>query len=58
VADLVLFPLQDVLGLGSESRMNKPATPSGNWRWRYRPEMLNAGHAERLRKLAQLYERA
>jgi 4-alpha-glucanotransferase len=58
VADLVLFPLQDVLGLGSESRMNKPATPSGNWRWRYRPEMLNGGHAERLRKLARLYERA
>ena len=39
VANTVLFPLQDVLGLGSEARMNTPAVPSGNWRWRFRAEM-------------------
>lgn len=57
VADTVLIPLQDVLGLGSEARMNRPATLAGNWRWRYRPEMLEPGTAERLRELTELYER-
>jgi 4-alpha-glucanotransferase len=57
VADTVLIPLQDVLGLGSESRMNQPATLGGNWRWRYRAEMLTPDIAPRLRELAQLYER-
>ena len=41
VADTVLFPLQDVLGVGSEGRMNLPGTSSGNWRWRFRQEQLN-----------------
>ena len=36
VADTVIFPLQDLLGLGSEARMNRPSTASGNWRWRFR----------------------
>jgi len=40
VADTVLFPLQDVLGFGSEGRMNLPGTSSGNWRWRFREENL------------------
>ncbi|HTS48860.1 MAG TPA: 4-alpha-glucanotransferase [Bryobacteraceae bacterium] len=57
VADTVLIPLQDVLGLGSEARMNQPATIGGNWRWRYQPEMLTAEIAERLAKLARVYER-
>jgi 4-alpha-glucanotransferase len=34
VADTVVFPMQDVLGLGSEARMNTPSVASGNWRWR------------------------
>ena len=57
VADTVLIPLQDVLGLGSESRMNQPATLGGNWRWRYRREMLTPQIAQRLAELARLYER-
>ncbi len=57
VADTVLFPLQDVLGLGSEARMNMPGTSSGNWRWRARPGALDAGVTERLRRLAELYDR-
>ena len=35
VADTAIIPLQDVLGLGSEARMNTPNTTSGNWSWRY-----------------------
>jgi 4-alpha-glucanotransferase len=57
VADTVLIPLQDVLGLGSEARMNQPATLSGNWRWRYLPEMLTPETASELRKITELYER-
>jgi len=57
VADTVLFPLQDVLGLGSEARMNLPATLGGNWRWRYRSGALKPELARRLRELTQLYER-
>ncbi len=58
VADTVLFPLQDVLGLGSEARMNTPSTASGNWRWRCRPGALTPGLAERLRLLTETYERS
>jgi 4-alpha-glucanotransferase len=57
VADTVLFPLQDVLGLGTEARMNLPATLGGNWRWRYRAGALKPELAERLRELTELYER-
>jgi 4-alpha-glucanotransferase len=57
VADTVLIPLQDVLGLGSCARMNQPATMGRNWRWRYRAEMLAPQIAERLRELTELYER-
>lgn len=57
VADTVLFPVQDVLGLGSEARMNMPGTSSGNWRWRLRPGALDAGVTERLRRLAEIYDR-
>jgi len=58
VADTVVFPLQDVLGAGKEGRMNVPGTPTGNWRWRFRGERLNTGMAERLRKMALIYERS
>ena len=57
VADTVLFPLQDVLGLGGEARMNTPAVPSGNWRWRYRAEMLTGEIGARLNELVILYDR-
>jgi 4-alpha-glucanotransferase len=57
VADTVLIPLQDVLGLGTESRMNQPATLGGNWRWRYAPGALTPDIANRLRELVDLYDR-
>ena len=58
VADVAVQPLQDVLGLGGEARMNRPATASGNWRWRARAEDLRPDLAARLRRLAELYGRA
>ncbi|MGP0071626.1 MAG: 4-alpha-glucanotransferase [Bryobacteraceae bacterium] len=57
VADTVLIPMQDVLGLGNEARMNQPATLGGNWRWRYRTGALKPELAERLREMAELYDR-
>lgn len=57
VADTVIFPIQDILGAGSEARMNVPGTATGNWRWRFRGETLNEEMAERLRSMATLYDR-
>ena len=52
-ADTVLIPLQDVLGLGSEARMNIPGTNSRQWEWRFGWEMLTDRMAERLLKLTR-----
>jgi 4-alpha-glucanotransferase len=57
VADAVIVPLQDVLVLGSEARMNHPGRADGNWSWRFRPEMLGAWHLSRLREMTELYAR-
>lgn len=57
VADIAIVPLQDVLGLGTEARMNLPGRVSGNWKWRYRPGTLNRELSSRLRSLATLYDR-
>lgn len=58
VADVAIIPLQDLLGLGSEARMNLPAKSSGNWRWRYKPEMLTAKIGDRLKELTEIFGRA
>jgi 4-alpha-glucanotransferase len=57
VADTVLFPMQDILGLDSEARMNTPSVPSGNWRWRLRREALHGEHGDSLRRLTEVYGR-
>lgn len=51
-ADTAMFPLQDVLGLGSEARMNRPNTNSGNWTWRFTAGALNNEVGSRLRTLS------
>lgn len=58
VADTAVIPLQDVLGLGNEARMNLPGTSGGNWSWRFQAGGLNATLARRLRELSELYGRA
>jgi len=57
VANVAVVPMQDVLGLGTEARMNLPGTVSGNWKWRYRPGALTADLSTRLRTLVSLYDR-
>jgi 4-alpha-glucanotransferase len=48
-AALAMIPVQDVLELGSEGRMNTPGEPYGNWTWRLEPGQLTDGHAAKLR---------
>jgi 4-alpha-glucanotransferase len=58
VANTAIVPMQDVLGLGREARMNQPATSSGNWRWRVMPGAVTDALAERLAILVETYDRA
>ncbi|NIM19170.1 MAG: 4-alpha-glucanotransferase [Candidatus Latescibacteria bacterium] len=58
VCRLVVVPMQDVLGLGSEARMNRPAVAEGNWEWRMKMEQATPGLAEHLARLTQIYGRA
>jgi len=53
-ADRAVVPMQDVLGLGSEARMNTPSKTDGNWAWRVRGDALTAERAARLKRLAIL----
>jgi 4-alpha-glucanotransferase len=57
VANQAIACLQDVMSLGAEARMNFPSTESGNWQWRYTPEMLTDALCARLRELTIIYER-
>jgi 4-alpha-glucanotransferase len=57
VADTAIVPMQDVLGLGNEARMNLPGRASGNWRWRLLESELTPQAQDRLRELAVLYGR-
>lgn len=58
VARLAILPLQDLLGLGGEARMNDPSTNAGNWRWRYRgSDLLTPELSQTLLELTQLYDR-
>lgn len=56
-ADTAVVQMQDLLGLGSEGRMNTPSTVGGNWRWRAAPGFDSAELAAKLRRETALYER-
>jgi len=57
VADTVIFPMQDVLGLGAEARMNYPSIREGNWEWRLVSGLLTPQVKERLREMTEIYSR-
>jgi 4-alpha-glucanotransferase len=56
-AETVIVPLQDVLGLGSKARMNRPASRRGNWLWRFGWDMLGSETTDRLRDITETYGR-
>ncbi|MGC2696162.1 MAG: 4-alpha-glucanotransferase [Candidatus Angelobacter sp.] len=58
VARLAIVPLQDVLGLGSEARMNTPSLSNGNWGWRFRSGELTDQLAKKLAALADVCDRS
>ncbi len=57
VAKKAILPMQDVLGLGQEARMNLPATSEGNWEWRILNEQLSSQCAQELRRMTEIYGR-
>ena len=57
VADTAIVPLQDVLNLGTEARMNLPGRASGNWGWRFFTGQLTPQHIDGLRRLVEIYGR-
>ncbi len=57
-ANTVIFPLQDVLNLGSAARMNTPGTERGNWHWRAASNATDAALARRLSQLVEVSERS
>ena len=57
VADTAIVPMQDILELGSEARMNVPAVTGNNWLWRMREDQMRTGLAGKLRDLNRLYGR-
>lgn len=57
VSDMAIFPMQDYLDLGTKHRMNYPGTSSGNWDWRYTPEMFDRVDRQRLSYLIHLTNR-
>jgi 4-alpha-glucanotransferase len=57
VADTVIIPMQDLLGLGEKERMNTPGKVHGNWRWRLLPDQLKPEVAKGLREMTEIYGR-
>lgn len=57
VANVVIFPMQDILYLGEEARMNTPSVGSGNWQWRLEPEQLTPSRFQTLSEFTMIYGR-
>ena len=57
VADTAIHPMQDILGLGTEHRMNLPGKSEGYWEWRFDWSQVQPAHASRLAHLCRVYGR-
>ena len=57
VGELAVVPMQDLIGLGSEARMNTPSTLGGNWQWRATSDQITAKLAKRLYNYMEMYGR-
>lgn len=58
VANLVIIPMQDILGLGEEARMNTPSKAQGNWEWRFKFNQITPRVKRKLREMTEIYGRA
>lgn len=57
VCRLAVVPMQDVLGLGQEARMNRPAVTEGNWTWRLTRDQMEGRHLDQLSRLGEIFGR-
>ncbi len=58
VANTAIVPMQDILGLNQEARMNIPSTIKSNWKWRLSQEQITAGVIAKLLEMTKIYARA
>ena len=56
-AELAIVPMQDIIGVDGDGRMNVPGTATGNWTWRYKSNMLKTKHLNFFKKLNTIYNR-
>jgi 4-alpha-glucanotransferase len=57
VAEMIIIPMQDILGLGEKERMNLPASTGGNWEWRLLPEQISQPLSKKLSEMTRIYGR-
>ncbi len=57
LADLVIIPVQDILGYNSEFRMNTPGTTENNWKWKLTNGALNSGNMSSIKRMAHMFSR-
>jgi 4-alpha-glucanotransferase len=57
LADLIIIPAQDILGYGSEFRMNTPGTTENNWKWKLKTDELNSENMGRIKRMAHMFSR-
>ena len=57
VSDLAVVPMQDILGLSNEARMNTPSTLGENWKWRMKRRQITKKLAAKVRKYVKMYGR-
>ncbi|MFC2135788.1 4-alpha-glucanotransferase [Bacteroidota bacterium] len=58
IANIVMIPMQDILNLGTEARMNMPSKPDGNWNWRFTWDQIQGGLADKYKELVKMYDRS
>lgn len=58
VANTIIVPMQDLLGLSEEARMNRPATLKGNWQWKLLPDQISPSITKQLQEMTEIYGRA
>jgi 4-alpha-glucanotransferase len=57
VANIAIVPMQDVLELGKDARMNTPGTIINNWKWKFKFEDINPDHIGFLKYITEIYGR-
>ncbi|MGH7909866.1 MAG: 4-alpha-glucanotransferase, partial [Thermodesulfobacteriota bacterium] len=57
VANICIIPIQDVLGLDEDAKMNRPAKAEGNWQWRLKPDQITSSLIDKLKEITETYGR-